>query len=101
MFGKTNIKFSDQRTGLKNAKLPKGTFYQYVKSPAGAKNIKFSNAEKATEYLIKNASIVTVPWDDCGAFLRFSATFELGKGKTESQTLDEMDKRLRRLELVF
>jgi hypothetical protein len=25
LFGKTNIKFSDQRTGLKNAKLPKGT----------------------------------------------------------------------------
>jgi len=25
LFGKTNIKFADQRTGLKNAKLPKGT----------------------------------------------------------------------------
>ena len=33
-------------------------------------------AEAASQYLITEHSIVTVPWDDAGPFLRFSVTYE-------------------------
>ena len=38
--------------------------------------INFENAEAASQYLITEQSICTVPWDDAGPFLRFSATYE-------------------------
>ena len=33
---------------------------------------KFANAEAASQYLITEQSICTVPWDDAGSFLRFA-----------------------------
>lgn len=60
-----------------SVKKPKGTFYCYTKCPKGAgDDILFTCAEDAAEYLIKNAQISAVPWDDAGAYLRFSVTFE-------------------------
>ena len=71
-----------------SARKPKGTFYCYVKAPIGAGKT------------IKNASISTVPWDDAGAYLRFSVTFEADEDD-EIKIVNEMKERLKSLDLIF
>lgn len=84
------------------ARKPQGTFYCYVPAPKGTKSgIKFNKAEEVSEYLIKNALISTVPWDDAGAYLRFSVTFEANSYEDEKKIIEEMKQRLLKLELVF
>lgn len=90
-----------QRVGFKAVK-PKGTFYCYVPAPKGTKSgITFNSAEEVSEYLIKNALISTVPWDDAGAFIRFSMTFDAKGPEEEKAIMDEIEARLAKLELVF
>ncbi len=83
-----------------DAKKPKGTFYCYVKAPKKAGDTVFANAEEASTYLIENALISTVPWDDAGAYLRFSVTFEANKEK-EVTIIEELKNRLKKLDLQF
>ncbi|MDD6795614.1 MAG: LL-diaminopimelate aminotransferase [Clostridiaceae bacterium] len=83
-----------------DAKKPKGTFYCYVKAPIGAEGVTFENAEDAAEYLIKNALISTVPWDNVGSYLRFSVTFEASE-EEEVKVIQELENRLKSLNLVF
>lgn len=85
-----------------NAKMPAGTFYLYVKMPKGIKNGKrFATAEEFSEFLITEKLISTVPWDDAGPFIRFSATFE-SKGKSdEKRVLAEFKKRMTGLPFEF
>ena len=60
-----------------NAKKPKGSFYCYVKAPSGTESGKtFNTASEFSEFLIHEALISTVPWDDAGKYVRFSVTFE-------------------------
>lgn len=81
---------------------PKGSFFLYVKCPKGAgKEIVFQNAEEASKFLIENASISVVPWDDAGAYLRFSVTFEAFGIEEEKRIMDELKNRLKGLDLVF
>ncbi|WP_010251038.1 LL-diaminopimelate aminotransferase [Acetivibrio cellulolyticus] len=85
-----------------DAKKPKGTFYCYVKCPKGAGNgVVFETAGKVAKYLIEKALVSVVPWDDAGAYLRFSVTFEAKDEKEEKDIIGEMKKRLGALELVF
>jgi len=85
-----------------NAKMPAGTFYLYVKMPKGVKGgRRFANAEEFSEFLITEKLISTVPWDDAGSYIRFSATFE-SKGRTDEQrVLDEFKKRMGGLQFEF
>ncbi len=85
-----------------NAKAPAGTFYLYVKIPAGIKGGKrFATAEEFSEFLITEKLISTVPWDDAGSYIRFSATFE-SKGRADEQrVLDEFKKRMAGLQFEF
>ncbi len=84
-----------------DAEVPGGTFYLYVPAPRGAGDQKFATAEDASQYLIREHSISTVPWDDAGAFLRFSATWE-SKGDTDDdRALKELARRLKDAKLVF
>ncbi|MGE5174625.1 MAG: LL-diaminopimelate aminotransferase [Betaproteobacteria bacterium] len=85
-----------------NAKMPAGTFYLYVRMPKGVKNgRRFANAEEFSEFLITEKLISTVPWDDAGSYVRFSATFE-AKGKADEQrVLDEFQKRMGGLQFEF
>ncbi|MCK4739759.1 MAG: LL-diaminopimelate aminotransferase [Deltaproteobacteria bacterium] len=85
------------------AEMPGGSFYLYVEAPISAKGgkVKFENAEQASEFLITEGLISTVPWDDCGAFLRFSATFEAKGQLDEVRVIEEVGKRLKELELSF
>lgn len=87
--------------GFKSTK-PKGTFYYYAKAPIGTKSgIQFKNAEEASTYLIKEALISTVPWDDAGPYLRFSVTFEANSHEEEKLVIAELGKRLESLGLIF
>jgi LL-diaminopimelate aminotransferase len=85
-----------------SAKMPAGTFYLYVKIPKGViKGRRFANAEEFSEFLITEKLISTVPWDDAGSYLRFSATFE-SKGKADEQrVLEEFKKRMGGLQFEF
>lgn len=84
------------------AQKPKGSFFCYVPIPRGTKSgIIFNSAEQAAEYLIHEASIITVPWDDAGSYLRFSVTFEAEDEEEEKMIVNEIRDRLKGLELVF
>ncbi len=84
-----------------DAEMPGGTFFLYVAAPSGAGDRSFANAEEASQYLIRAASVSTVPWDDAGAFLRFSATFESGGQDDDARVVDELKRRLQVLRLRF
>ncbi len=83
------------------AKLPGGTFYLYVPAPKGAGSTVFNTAEDASQYLIRECSISTVPWDDVGAFLRFSATFESKDKADDDRVIGELATRLLKADLRF
>lgn len=85
-----------------NAKKPKSGFYIYVPIPKGVSNgIRFENAEDATLYILSRALISTVPWDDCGSYLRFSATYDADGIEDELSLMSELKKRLLSLNLEF
>ncbi|MEJ8555305.1 LL-diaminopimelate aminotransferase [Tepidibacter sp. Z1-5] len=85
-----------------DATKPQGTFYCYVSIPKGTKSgYVFKNAQDASIYILKNALISTVPWDEGGSFLRFSVTFEACNQLQERCVIDDLKERLQKLELVF
>ncbi|MHB8061136.1 MAG: LL-diaminopimelate aminotransferase [Ruminiclostridium sp.] len=85
-----------------NAKKPKGTFYCYVKCPKGAGNgVVFTDASDVANYFVEKALISVVPWDDAGAYLRFSVTFEAETLEEEKYIISEMKTRLGRLKMIF
>jgi LL-diaminopimelate aminotransferase len=85
-----------------DAKKPKGTFYCYVKAPAGTENgITFNTASEFSEFLIKESLISTVPWDDAGKYIRFSVTFEADSSLKEKEVINEMKNRMKVLKLKF
>ena len=81
--------------------MPGGTFYLYLPAPKGAGAKVFQTAEEASQFLIRECSISTVPWDDVGAFLRFSATFESASDADDDRVLGELARRLAAAKLVF
>ena len=89
-----------QRAGFA-AQMPGGTFYLYLPAPKGAGTQVFKTAEEASQFLIRECSISTVPWDDVGAFLRFSATFESAGDTDDDRVLRELGHRLAAAKLVF
>jgi LL-diaminopimelate aminotransferase len=89
-----------RRAGF-DAEMPGGTFFMYVPAPRGAGTRVFATAEDASQYLIREHSISTVPWDDVGSFLRFSATFESKDRADEDRVLSELEARLALANLRF
>jgi len=95
------------RCGFK-CQMPGGTYFLYTPSPKGFANggpggssVDFENAEACSQYLITEQSICTVPWDDAGAFLRFSVTYEAADEKTEDALMAETESRLKNIKPVF
>ncbi|WP_027339256.1 LL-diaminopimelate aminotransferase [Halonatronum saccharophilum] len=81
---------------------PKGSFYLYVPIPKGVKGgVEFANAEEFSQYLIKEHLISTVPWDNAGAFVRFSVTFVADGEEEEKRIIEEIKDRLSRDEFIF
>ncbi len=84
-----------------DARMPGGTFYLYVPAPKGAGSLGFTTAEDASQFLIKECQVSTVPWDDAGPYLRFSATFESAGTKDDDRVIAELGSRLAGAQLVF
>jgi LL-diaminopimelate aminotransferase len=85
-----------------SAKMPSGTFYLYVRMPKGVKGgRRFASAEEFSEFLITEKLISTVPWDDAGSYIRFSATFEAKGQADEKRVLEEFKKRMGGLAFEF
>lgn len=84
-----------------DAEMPGGTFFLYTRAPVGADGLEFKTAEDASQYLIREHSVSTVPWDDVGSFLRFSSTFESRGDADDGRVLDELARRLGRAKLRF
>lgn len=81
---------------------PKGTFYLYFEIPKGTKDGRtFDSAEEFCDFMIREKYISSVPWDDAGNFLRFSATFEADTIEEENRIIDEIQKRLAKENFVF
>jgi LL-diaminopimelate aminotransferase len=82
--------------------MPGGTYFLYVPAPTGLSDgTKFENAEVASQYLITKQSIVTVPWDDAGPFLRFSVTYEAESEAAEDALMSATTDRLAQCPFVF
>lgn len=86
-----------QRLGFKVEK-PKASFFLYVQAPRSAvgdgKTAAFETAEDFSQWMIMENLISTVPWDDAGAFVRFSVTFEAAGETEEKSIIAEIEKRL-------
>ena len=82
--------------------VPGGSYFLYTKTPKGIKGGPlFANAEEASQYFITQHSMVTVPWDDAGSFLRFSVTYEANDEAGEDRMMAETRRRIGSLSLVF
>ena len=82
--------------------MPGGTYFLYARAPRGiAGGLTFETAEAASQYLITEHSIVTVPWDDAGPFLRFSVTYEADGESAEDSLMALTAERLNRIQLQF
>jgi LL-diaminopimelate aminotransferase len=81
------------------ARKPKGSFFLYVKAPraavtAAGSRVEFKTAEEVSQWLITEKLISTVPWDDAGAFLRFSVTFVVRDAADEQRVVNTIAQRL-------
>ncbi len=84
-----------------DAAVPGGTFYLYVPAPKAAGNQTFADAEAASQFLIREQLVSTVPWDDAGSFLRFSATFEARDEHDDNRVMAELARRLKAADLKW
>jgi LL-diaminopimelate aminotransferase len=88
------------------ARKPKGSFFLYVPAPKAAvkkdgRRVAFQNAEEVSQWLITEKLISTVPWDDAGAYLRFSVTFVAKDANDEKRILGEIASRLGDVKFEF
>src|SRR5271163_2383766 len=85
------------------AKKPRGSFFLYVAAPKSAQvadgshpAVPFPSAEAFSQWMITENLISTVPWDDAGAYVRFSVTFAAKDTEDENHVVAEIARRLSR-----
>ena len=85
-----------------DCRMPGGSYFLYTRSPNGIEGgPQFDSAEQAGQHLITEQSICTVPWDDAGAYLRFSVTYEAADEAAEDALMAETEQRLKKMRLIF
>jgi LL-diaminopimelate aminotransferase len=88
-----------------SASKPKGSFFLYVAAPKAVtfdgERTEFSSGEDFSQWLITNELISTVPWDDCGNFVRFSVTFAAKGEILEREIVSEIGQRLAKYAFQF
>ncbi len=97
------------------AAMPKAGYYCYVPAPTGACNTgcsdtschavpagccTFSSAKSVAACLLETLHISVIPWDDAGAYLRFSVTWE-NDSRTDVEIMEDFTVRLLSLHLTF
>ena len=85
---------------------PPGSFFLYVKAPKAAlakdgTRREFADGEQFSQFLITEKMISTVPWDEAGAFVRWSVTFIAHGRDEERRIVDLIDTRLADVTLEF
>lgn len=84
---------------------PQGSFFLYVAAPKSAtvdgQTTEFASGEDFSQWLITNELISTVPWDDCGRFVRFSVTFAAKGEEAEKAIAAEIAGRLAKYQFAF
>jgi LL-diaminopimelate aminotransferase len=84
------------------ASMPGGTFFLYVKAPKGIRGGRsFASGEEFSQYMITEHLISTVPWDNVGSFVRFSATFAAKGEEQENRIMTEIKNRLSKQTFEF
>ena len=84
------------------AEMPGGSFFLYVRAPKGIEGgPDFKTGEDFSQYLIREMMISTVPWDDAGPYIRFSATFIAKETSDETRIMEEIKKRLSAVKFRF
>ncbi len=84
------------------ARKPRGSFFLYVAAPKTAEakdgqgTIAFASGEAFSQWMITANLISTVPWDDAGAYVRFSVTFAAKDAEDEKRVVAEIARRLGR-----
>ena len=82
--------------------VPGGTYFLYAKAPKGLVSGRvFENAEEVGQYLITEQSVCTVPWDNAGAYLRFSVTYLADTEEKEDELMKMLEERLSKISFVF
>ena len=81
--------------------MPGGTYFLYTNAPKKAGERILENAEEASRYLIHEQSVCCVPWDDAGAYLRFSVTYLANTEADEDKLMTETVTRLKGMKLGF
>lgn len=88
-----------------SATKPQGSFFLYVAAPKSATidgtTTEFDSGEAFSQWLITNELISTVPWDDCGNFVRFSVTFAAQGEAAEKTIAAEIGSRLAKYQFAF
>ena len=86
------------------AEKPAGSFFLYTRAPksaSGAKAQTFPNGESFSKWLIEEQLVSTVPWDEAGAYVRFSVTFNARDKKDEDRVLADLSARLQPYQFKF
>ena len=86
------------------AEKPAGSFFLYTRAPrsaSGAKSQTFPNGESFSKWLIEEQLVSTVPWDEAGAYVRFSVTFTAKDNKDEDRVLADLSARLQPYQFQF
>jgi LL-diaminopimelate aminotransferase len=93
-----------QKLGFQ-VKKPRGSFFLYAPAPKRAigegKTVEFASGEAFSQWMITENLISTVPWDDAGAFVRFSVTFSAIGEAEEKRVVGELAQRLGRFQFEF
>jgi LL-diaminopimelate aminotransferase len=85
-----------------DAAMPDGSFFLFVRAPKGsADGREFASGEDFSQFLIREKMISSVPFDDVGNFIRFSATFAAKDEADEKRVLAEFAHRLEGMRLIF
>ncbi|MCL2330227.1 MAG: LL-diaminopimelate aminotransferase [Phycisphaerae bacterium] len=90
------------------AEMPGGTYFLYTPSPKGVGKAggkgdgeTFATAEDASQFLIRQRSICTVPWDDAGPHLRWSTTYHAPTEADEDALMATLKQRLAGDSFIF
>ena len=87
------------------ARKPKGSFFLYTRSPkravVGGNTVEFAKAEDFSQWLITEKLVSTVPWDDAGAYVRWSVTFIAKGAADEARVVSEIERRMGDMRLEF
>jgi LL-diaminopimelate aminotransferase len=92
------------RTAGFAADKPAGSFFLYTRAPKAAQNgkgVAFENGESFSRWLIEEQLVSTVPWDEAGAYVRFSVTFSAKDRADEDRVLRELATRLQPYRFEF